>query len=70
MHRGKSIACREHTIAASSSNNDYDNNVSLDANQEEAPVSTPNTASSSVVRQRRGGVPSQWNPFTCKYEAY
>jgi hypothetical protein len=37
MHRGKSIARREHMIATTSSISDYDNNVSLGADQEEAP---------------------------------
>jgi len=48
MQRGKSTSCCEHMIAASSSNND-DDNVSLDAKQEEAPASTHDAASSSVV---------------------
>jgi len=38
MHKGKPIACREHMIAASSFSSDNDNNVSLGANQEEAPA--------------------------------
>jgi hypothetical protein len=52
------IGKNEHTIAASCSSSNDDNNMSLDANQEEAPTSTHDTASSSVVPQRRGNVPS------------
>jgi hypothetical protein len=70
MHRGKSIAYREHMIATSSSSSNDDNNVSLRADQKEAPASTYNAASSSAVSQRRGGVPSQRDPFTSKYEAH
>jgi hypothetical protein len=40
MHKEKPIACHEHMIAASSSSNDDDNNVSLGADQEEAPALT------------------------------
>ena len=69
MHREKSTACFEHMIAASSSNIN-DDNVALSVNQEEAPASTHNTASSSVVPQRRGNIPSQWDPFTRKYEVH
>jgi len=39
MHKEKSTACHEHMIAASSSSSD-DDNVSLGADQEEAPAST------------------------------
>jgi hypothetical protein len=56
-------------VASCSSSND-DNNVSLDADQEEALASTHDAASSSVVPQRRGSVPSQWDPFTRKYEVH
>ena len=45
MHKGKSIARREHMITASSSSSDDDNNVSLGANQEEAPALTHNVVS-------------------------
>jgi hypothetical protein len=38
--------------------------VSLGADQEETPALTHNTASSSVVLQCRGSVPSQRDPFT------
>ena len=57
-------------VAASSSSSEED--VSLGVSQEEAPTPpAPSTdaASSSAGSQRRGGVPSQWNQFTCKYEA-
>jgi hypothetical protein len=40
MHKEKPIACHKHMIAASSSSNDDDNNVSLGADQEEAPALT------------------------------
>jgi len=44
--------------------------LSLGANQEEAHALTRDAASSSVVPQRRGGVPSQRGQFICKYEAH
>ena len=49
-------------ITTSSSNSDDDNNLSLGANQEEAPASTHAAAFSSV--------PSQRDPYTRKYEAH
>jgi hypothetical protein len=55
-------------VATSSSSSEDD--MSLGADQEEAPVPTRNAASSSVVSHRKGGVPSQRNPFTRKYKAY
>jgi hypothetical protein len=58
MHREKLTTRREHMIAASSSSSDNDNNVSLGADQEEAPTSTHDAASFSVVPQPRGNVPS------------
>jgi len=69
MHEEKSTVCYEYMIVASSSSND-DDNMSLGANQEEVPASTHDVASSSVIPQRRGGVPSRGDPFTCKYEAH
>jgi hypothetical protein len=48
-------------IIASSSNSNDENNMSLGSDQEEAPkahASTHDTASSSVILQRKGGVPS------------
>jgi len=54
-------------VAASSSSSEDD--IFLGANQEEALVPSIDVASSSVVSQRRGSVPSQRNQFTCKYEA-
>jgi hypothetical protein len=57
-------------IGASSYSNDDDNNVSLGADKEEAFVLTHDAAFSSVVPQRRGGVPSQRDPYTRKYEAH
>jgi hypothetical protein len=56
MRRTKSTARREHMVAASSSSDEDD--LSLGANQEEAPALTRDAASSSVVPQRKGGVPS------------
>jgi len=46
-------------VAASSSSSKDD--LSLCANQEEAPVPSTDVASPSAVSQRRGGVPSQRN---------
>jgi hypothetical protein len=54
-------------VATSSSINEDD--ISLGANQEEAPAPSTDVVSSSVISQRRGGVPSQRNEFTRKYEA-
>ena len=62
MHRTKSTARPEHMVAASSSNSD--GGVSLGADQEEAPMTAHDTASSNTVPQRRGGVPSQRGQFT------
>ena len=70
MRRMKTRAGCSRTVAASSSSNDDD--ISLGASQEEAPTPpAPSTdvASSNATLQRRGGVPSQRNQFTCKYEA-
>jgi hypothetical protein len=47
-----------------------EDNMSLGADQEEAPTLTCDAASSSVVPQRRGDVPSQRGQFTCKYETH
>jgi len=44
--------------------------MSLGADQEEAPAVTRDATSSSAISQRRGGVSSQRNEFTHKYEAY
>jgi hypothetical protein len=49
MHREKLTTRREHMIAASSSSSDDDNNVSLGADQEEAPTSTHDVASFIVI---------------------
>jgi hypothetical protein len=54
-------------VAASSSSSEDDK--SLGACQEEAPAPSTDAAFSSVVSQRRGGVPSQQNQFTRKYKA-
>ena len=69
MRRTKTRAGRSGAVAASSSS--IDDDISLGASQEEAPTPpTPATdaASSSGTSQRRGGVPSQRNQFTHKYE--
>jgi hypothetical protein len=68
MRKMKSTARRQYTVAASSSNSEDD--LSLGANQEEAPVPTCDAASSSTVSQCRGSVPSQRGQFTCKYQAH
>jgi hypothetical protein len=68
MRRMKSTTHHQQTVAASSSSSEDD--LSLDANQEEAPTPTCNAASSSAISQRRGVVPSQWGQFTCKYQAH
>jgi hypothetical protein len=57
-------------VAASSSSSEDD--VSLGASQEKAltpPVLSTDATSSSVGSQRRGGMPSQRNQFTRKYES-
>jgi len=57
-------------VAASSSRSEDDE--SLGASQEEAPTPpAPSTDAvfSSASSKCRGGVPSQWNQFTRKYEA-
>jgi len=68
MCRTKSTARRSRMVVASSSSREDD--MSLSANQEEGLVPTRDAASSSVVSQCRGGVPSQLNQFTRKYEAH
>jgi len=56
MHRMKSTAHREYMVAACSSSSEDD--LSLGADQEEAPAPTHDAASSSAVSQRKGSVPS------------
>jgi hypothetical protein len=68
MRRMKSTVHSQHTITASSSSSEDD--LSLGADQEEAPAPTYDAASSSTVSLRRGGVPSQRNQFTRKYQAH
>ena len=69
MCRMKTRAGRSRPVAASSSSSE--DNIFLGASQEEAPTppapSTDDT-SSSTGSQTRGGVPSQRNQFTRKYE--
>jgi len=70
MHRMKTRAGRSRMVAASSSSSEDD--ISLGASQKEAPTPpAPSTdaVSSSATSQRKGGVPSQRNQFTRKYEA-
>ena len=67
MRRTKSTARRSRMVAASSSSSEDD--ISLGACQEEAPVPSTDAAPSSAVSQCRGGVPLQRNQFTCKDEA-
>jgi hypothetical protein len=67
MRKTKSTARRSCMVATSSSSSEDD--ISLGASQEEAPVLSTDAASSSTVSQCRGGVPSQRNQFTRKYEA-
>ena len=67
MRRMKSTACRQQTVATSSSSSEDD--LSLGADHEEAVASTCDAASSSTVSQRRGSVPSQRGQFTRKYQA-
>jgi hypothetical protein len=68
MRKTKSTARRSHMVVASSFSSEDD--MSLGVNQEEALAPTRDAASSSAVSQRRGGVPSQRNPFTRKYETH
>ena len=68
MHRTKSTARHEHMVAVTSYSNEDD--MSLSADQEEAPAATQDTTSSSAVPQRRGSVSSQRGQFTRKYEAH
>ena len=67
MRKTKSTSCHSQRVAASSSNSEDD--MSLGSHQEEAPAPSIDAASSSAVSHRRGGVPSQRNQFTLKYEA-
>jgi len=70
MRRMKTRAGCSRTVAASSSSSDDD--IFLGASQEEAPTPPARSidvASSSSTSQCRGGVPSQRNQFTRKYEA-
>ena len=66
----KTRAGRSRMVIASWSSSKDD--ISLGISQEEArtpPASSTDAASSSATSQRRGGVPSQRNQFTRKYEA-
>jgi len=56
VRRIKSTACRQQTVAASSSSREED--VSLGADHSEAAAPICDAASSSAVSQRRAGVPS------------
>ena len=63
----KSTSCRQQTIAASSSISEKD--ISLGADHGEAYALTCDAATSRVVSQYRGGMPSQWGQFIRKYQA-
>jgi len=70
MRRLKTRAGRSRMVVASSSSSEDD--ISLGASQEEAltpPAPSTDAAFSSATSQHRGGVPSQRNQFTRKYEA-
>jgi len=66
MCRMKSTARRQKTVADSSSSSEED--VSLGADHGKESMPTYDAASSSVVSQRRSGVPSQRGQFTHKYQ--
>jgi hypothetical protein len=66
MRRMKSTAHRQQTVAASSSSSKEDVSLGADHGEESAP--TCDAVSSSVVSQRRGGMPSQRGQFTHKYQ--
>jgi len=68
MCKIKSIARREHMVAASSSSSE--NDLSLGADKKETPAPNHYAAFSSAVPQRRGGVPSQRGQFTRKYKTH
>jgi len=67
MRRMKSTACRQKTIAASSSSSEE--YVSLGADHDEESTPPCDAASSSAVSQCRSSVPSQRGQFICKYQA-
>jgi hypothetical protein len=67
MRKTKSTARRSYMVTTSSSSSE--NDMSLGANQEKVPAPPINATSSNAISQRRGGVPSQQNHFTRKYEA-
>jgi hypothetical protein len=56
MCRMKSTACRQQTVAASSSSSKEDVSLGADHSKESAP--TCDAASFSAVSQRRSGMPS------------
>jgi hypothetical protein len=63
----KSTTPRQQTVTASSSSSEEDVSLGADHGEEFAP--TCDVASSSVVSQRKGGVPLQRDQFTRKYQA-
>jgi hypothetical protein len=67
MCKMKSTTRRQQTVAASASSSEED--MFLGADHGEASAPTCDAASSSVVSQRRGGMPSQRVQFTRKYQA-
>jgi hypothetical protein len=67
MRRTKTTARRSRMVTTSSFSSEDD--VSVGASQEEAPAPSTDAASSIAGSQRKGGMPSQQNQFTRKYEA-
>jgi hypothetical protein len=67
MRRMKSTACHQKTVEVSSSSSEEDGSVGVDHDEKSTP--TCDAVSSSVVSQRRSGVPSQRGQFTRKYQA-
>jgi len=69
MRRKQSTTRREHIVATRRSSSSEDD-LSLDADQKEVYAPTHDAASSNVVPQHRGGVPSQRDEFTRKCESH
>jgi len=67
MHKIKSTARRQKTVAASSSSSEEDVSLGADHGKESTP--TCDAAFSSAVSQHRSDVPSQRGQFTRKYQA-
>jgi len=67
MRRMKSTARRQQMVARSFSSSEED--ISLGADHGDASAPPCDASSSTVVSQRRSGVPSQRSQFTRKYQA-